>query len=365
MRRALAERLAEKDSVLIVEQPISAFRDRELPTFHNRCQYLPGVHGAWYYKPLHFPERVFGLGKILRQLNQRRLRQELNQLLPRGGKRIVCYDSPTQDQLVGRLREDVSIYLAIDDRTITVWGDPIPGEIEAERRLLGKIDKVVCISDPLADIIRSRMPAGRSVPMRVLPNGYDERIFNPEKNYPEPSHLAHVPRPRVLVAGHISERIDWEGIRAAVKVRPEWKWVFVGPTENGVMERINTIDGTIFYHPPIPVKEVPAWITHCNACAVPYRLNSFTIASHPLKAMEYLAMGAPVLGTRIPSLERYDRVIEWVNEGDGESYGIALNELEKQSENREVGVLRRKAVALDSWENRVNQFIQIVGNAVP
>ena len=365
MRRALAQRLAQIDPVVIVDQPVSLLRDKKIPAFGKRCGRLSGENETLHYQPIHFPEQVPGVGKILKELNQRRLQQELNSLLPKNGKRIVCYDSPTQDQLVSKLREDLSVYMAIDDRTLTVWGDPIQGEVEAEKRLLGKVDKVICVSKALADIIRSRIPTGRNIPIYVLPNGYDERLFDPTKVYPEPQMLVSIPRPRILVAGHVSERIDWEGIIRAYRLRPNWHWVFVGPADSGMKEKINkTLGINGRYHPPIPLTDVPAWIHHCEACAVPYRLNSFTRASHPLKALEYLAMGAPVLSTKIPSLERYQGVIEWVNEGDGESYARALDGLASQAGSQEIRELRRRAVSGDSWVVRVNQFRKIVFNAI-
>jgi hypothetical protein len=366
MRRALAERLAEEEIVIIVDHPVSLLRDRKVPLLEARCNRLPGMEGCWEYRPLHYPERLPGLGRITRMINRQRLQRELDQLLPNKARRIVCYDSPTQEHLVGKLNEDISIYLAIDDKTLTVWGEPIHGELEAERRLLSRVDKAVCVSEPLAEVLRSRVPNGRTLSIQVLPNGYNERIFDANRKYTEVAPLVDVPRPRILVAGHVSERIDWDGIAGAARLRPQWTWIFVGPADQGVQEKIQRDLGVHgYYHPPIPVTEVPAWISHCDACAVPYRLNPFTRASHPLKAIEYLAMGAVVLSTRIPSLERYGEAIEWVNEGDGESYVRALDRLVNQVKSSEVVTLRKQAVNRDSCKVRVNQFKEIVFNAIP
>jgi glycosyltransferase involved in cell wall biosynthesis len=364
MRRALAERLAEDEPVIVVDRLLSVLRDHRALPLKERCNRLPGVKGPWNYQRLHFPERLPGMSGILRQLNRRQLQCDLNQLLPQIARRIVCYDSPTQDNLVGKLREDVSIYLAIDDRTITTWGEPISGELEAEVRLLSKVDRVVCVSETLAEVLISRVPNGRTLPIHVLQNGYNERLFDPNLDRYEPESLRRIPRPRILVAGHISERIDWEGVKGAVKARPEWTWVFVGPADNGMKEKINALGGSNFYHPPVPVEQIPTWIKHCNACAVPYRLNPFTMASSPLKAVEYLAMDAPVLSTRIPSLECYDGAIEWVKEGDGESYAKALDEIANQAGKQEIRQLRRRVVSRDSWGGRVKQFREIVFDAI-
>jgi len=361
MRRALAERLAEDQLVVIIGQPVSVLRERKMPPLKRRCEPLPGVEGCWHYRPLHYPERLPGIGRIIRILNRIYLRRELNQLTPHDAKRAVCFDSPTQENLVGKLGEEISLYLAIDDRTMTVMGKPINGELRAERQLLSKVDLVICISETLAQRLQERSPSSEQPPILVLPNGYDERIFNPNLHWPEPIALQATSRPRILVTGHISERIDWNGIIGVSQLRPQWTWIFVGSADKGMQERIlNAMGAHGFYHPPIPVKDVPAWIAHSDACAIPYRLNPFTQASHPLKAMEYLAMGKAVLSTRVASLERYDGVVEWVNEGDGESYANGLDHLANQLNNQELRELRRRAVAKDSLFVRVNQFKKII-----
>jgi glycosyltransferase involved in cell wall biosynthesis len=365
IRRALAERIAKVEQVIVVDRLVSVLRDRKAPLLKTRSNHLPGVEGCWEYRPLHYPERLPGIGRVLKLLNRRHIQRELNQLLLPNAKRIVCFDSPTQEYLAGKLGEDLSIYLAIDDLTITVTGESIEGELDAERKLLSKVHLVICISDVLAQRLRERSPSSEKPPIRVLLNGYDERIFYSNGNYPEPNVLLGIPRPRILVAGHISERIDWDGITGASRLRPQWTWVFVGPADIGMREMILKNFGIhSYYHPPIPFQDVPAWIKHCDACAVPYRLNPFTRASSPLKAIEYLALGAPVLSTKIPSLEGYDGAIEWVNEGDGESYARALDKFTSQSGNQELRLVRLQAVAEDSWKVRVNQFREIVFNAI-
>ena len=366
MRRALAERLARHSSVVIVGNSISALRNHAGMPFSQRRRPLDGYEHAWRYQPMHYPERIPIVGKLCKRLNRRKLLLEVEALLPSDTPRIFCYDSPTQHSVVGLLGESLSVYLAIDDRTLTVTGEPIKGELEAEQELLNKVDSVICVSQPLADTLQSRAPRGRTLPIYVLPNGYDERIFNPTLPCDEPEAIRKIPRPRMLVSGHVSERIDWEGIAAASRLRPHWSWVFVGPSDAGITERISGIPGKRgFWHPQIALADVPAWIKHCDACAVPYRLNDFTCASSPLKAIEYLAMGIPVLSTGVPSLGRYGNVIQWVKESDGKSYAQALDACASVETEPARHQARRYAVKADSWETRVSQFKDILFSGNP
>jgi glycosyltransferase involved in cell wall biosynthesis len=357
-RRALAERLGEVYPVLVVKQVISAIRQPGLMKLNKRFLFMgTQVIG---YAPFHIPERIPFLGKVMRLLNRRQLANEVHQLLGHPPT-MICYDSPTQHHLVGKLGERLSLYLAVDDLTLKVTGEPITGEVEAERKILSKADLVVCVSETLAEVLRRRAPAEKMVPIYVLANGFDERLFTPAVNHPEPADLHAIPRPRILVAGHISERIDWDGIMSASRQRPQWTWIFIGPADSGMDEKISGCLGNLgLLHLPVSLNEIPAWINHCDVCAVPYRLNIFTQASHPLKAIEYLAMGAPVLSTRIPSLDSVGEVVEWVEEGDGRSYGTALDRLMAKRDDPEAVEKRREAVRGDSWQIRAQQFRNIV-----
>ena len=114
------------------------------------------------------------------------------------------------------------------------------------------------------------------------------------------------------------------------------------------------------YLPPVPLQQVPGWIAHADACAVPYRLNSFTKASSPLKAFEYLAMGAPTLSTRVPCLEKFAHALAWVEEGNGASYALALQRLGEEGRSSEHVAQRRSAVANASIAARVREFLAYV-----
>ncbi len=358
---ALGERIGVYEKVIIVNYPQSVLRIGKIPSLKERCSRSSRTTLCVHYHPLHFPERLPGWRRIFQWLNLHFLQRELDQLIPPRFQRIVIYDSPIHHRIIGRLREVQKIYYAWDDKTVTVTGKPIPGELAAERHLLPKVDLVFCVSDHLAQRLRQRAPSSTSLSVHVLPNPYNERLFVTVGNRPEPKVLGELPRPRLLVLGHISERIDWAGIQEAAKRRPHWTWIFKGSADSEMPAKIVQILGSKgFYDPPSMPEEIPAWVEHCEAGAVPYRLNSFTLASHPLKAMEYLAMGKPVLSTRVPSLEPYEKGIEWVKEGDGESYAGALDRLEKSLKDHNLKSWRQQIVGGDSLETRVVQFRKIV-----
>lgn len=328
---SLAERISERETAMVVDHPVSILRSLQIPPLRARYAWQNLSKRLGHFHPLHFPEKIPGFRRITQALNVHFMKKELDQLLPPRSLRIVLYGWPTHCRFAGKLGEALKIYYALDNKKVTLTGDPIPGELEAERILLSKVDLVLCVSQYLARQLRKLADSQKSPPIHVFPNHFNERFFVSHRDWPEPDGLQAIPRPRLLVAGHLSERIDWEGITEACQMRPSWNWVFLGPADPGIPGKIiRQLRAQGHYFPPIPVQQVPAWIQHCEACAAPYRLNSFTLASDPLKVIESLAMGTPVLATKTPSLERYGQAVEWVDEGDGESYAHALDRVQKQ-----------------------------------
>lgn len=362
MRRALPHRLGAEFPVVLVTEPFSLIRERRWPSLAARVRTRSDLPHLREYTPIHFPERIPLCGPKIKEFGAKTLRRELDCLLapPGSGRRVVCYNSPGQYPLVGTLGEELSVYLAIDDRTVTVQGEAIAGELEAERELLARVDRVVCVSEPLAETLRARSLGNRDIRVDVLGNGYDEQLFDPDRQWAEPPALREIPRPRILVAGHISQRIDWVAVAEAMRLRPQYSWIFVGPADADAAAEIlrvrNASGAAVFLYEPVAYEDVPAWIAHCDLCAVPYRLNKFTMASSPLKAIEYLACGAPTLSTEIPSLLPLSDAIAWVREGDPISYAKALDALEAQGRARAAVETRRAAAQKHGWTSKARKF---------
>lgn len=371
LRYALAKRMGERETAIAVGQPLSLMREgyRSLARRHRKA----GPAGRFIeYQPLHYPVKVPGLEAWLTAKNARRLRDELDELMPRGpgGQRIVCFDSPHHYRLARALDETTSVYLAIDDRTRTLGGDPIAGEVAAERELLARVSLVICVSESLAQTIRGRLPETSQAKVSVLPNGYDDEVFDAAKPASEPAALAAVARPRLLIAGHVSERMDWEGLSGLANRETSCSLVFVGPLEPDQRRRLDALramaadaGNAVHYFEPVPLAEMPAWMAHCDAGLVPYRLNRFTLASDPLKSIEYLAMGLPVLATRVPGMQRFEPNVLWVETGEPASYRAAFEPLRAAMADAVAARGRMEAAGQHALSRRVEEFLALLAAA--
>ena len=89
-------------------------------------------------------------------------------------------------------------------------------------------------------------------------------------------------------------------------------------------------------------------------------LIRFTRRAVLLKAIEYLAMGAPVLSTRIPALQPYGDVIHWVDESCGKSYALGLDKALEEKKDSGRMKARCMAVSNDSWAKKAETFKALV-----
>lgn len=275
-QRAFASRLSESTPVVMLERSVSVVHSPAAAAWSRRTRPLNTRTGSWSHRSLYFPEKLPIFRKWMAGFNKLLLRRTLDRLCPAWAERIVCFDSPSQWPLVGTLREARKIYLAIDDRTVTLAGHPIPGALMAEKQLLGRVDEVVCVSDHLRQTLASRLPPRREIPIHVVSNGYNDRLFDPSSQYTRPLAYSVLPPTAriVLVTGHISDRIDWRGVESAVHLRPDWTWVFVGPMDDAARPEIDAIHdrhgrSRLVVLPAEQTSQIPAYIAHADICTSP------------------------------------------------------------------------------------------------
>jgi hypothetical protein len=93
---------------------------------------------------------------------------------------------------------------------------------------------------------------------------------------------------------------------------------------------------------------------------IPYVLNQHTVSVDPLKLLEYLASGRPVVSTPLPEVEKY---AEQVTIGDSsESFIAAVRGLAGRSESAVASDAQRRMAfaAGHTWQDRASTFLSFV-----
>lgn len=163
-----------------------------------------------------------------------------------------------------------------------------------ERRALARADVVAAVTRPLAD----RWAALGARPA-VLPNG----CLLPAAGRVAPA-LPELAGPVVGVVGQLSERIDLAVLEAVADTG--LTLLLVGPrAERWEPARFAALvaRSTVRYAGRVPAAAVPAHLASVDVGLTPYTDSDFNRSSFPLKTLEYLAAGMPVVTTALPAAE--------------------------------------------------------------
>ena len=245
----------------------------------------------------------------------------------------------------------------------------------AQTKCFRRASHVVTVSQALKRYIEAEgIPCHR---VSCLPNGVDTQRFNPTTD-PGPVrtryHLGDRP-----VIGFVGSLKPWHGMDAlfdAMKLLSarsgDQRLLIVGdgPGFRYAMQRAedDALRGRIVLAGKVPHDEVPAHLAAMDLTVAPYVAEEGFYFS-PLKVLESLAAGRPVVAPRLGQLN--ELIEHGVNgllydPGDLNAFAENVHVLLSDPEQRSVmgKNARRHAVASLSWENVVGQAIGIISETL-
>ena len=199
------------------------------------------------------------------------------------------------DDLLGRWGGAVNVVYSTDDH---VAGAGLMG-LSAdrvrfqERQAVARADVLVVVSPQLAD----HWSALGADPV-LIPNG----CFPAYPSVDSPSAAATgLPRPVVGLVGNLNERIDI-GILEAV-ADAGFSLLLVGPYDvRWARDRFAALIArpAVNWVGRVPADAVPPYLAAIDVGITPYQNSPFNYASFPIKTLEYLSAGRPVVSTDLP-----------------------------------------------------------------
>lgn len=113
----------------------------------------------------------------------------------------------------------------------------------------------------------------------------------------------------------------------------------------------------------IPSEQIAEFLSHCRVGITPYANNEFNQASFPLKTLDYLAAGLPVISTNLPSSKwlatEHVLIAESTREFVdllGQAVATGLEPAERQE--------RRQIAEQHTWERRAQQLLAEIDDCV-
>lgn len=164
-----------------------------------------------------------------------------------------------------------------------------------ERRALSSADVTVAVSSDLA-----RRWADMGARPVVIPNGCWPLSASIGGRAAKEVDL---PSPVVGLVGRLSDRIDLAALIAIADAG--LSLLLMGPHDprwEPQRFRELTSKPSVRYIGPVPSPEVPAYLAAIDVGITPYRDTEFNRASFPLKTLEYLSAGLPVITSSLPAM---------------------------------------------------------------
>ncbi|MGV8879788.1 MAG: glycosyltransferase [Sphingobacteriaceae bacterium] len=189
------------------------------------------------------------------------------------------------------LKPKLYIYL---DRDYTIgFGYWKRHGVPLEPRLMQKADGVVCNS-----IDFTKNAAKHNPNSFYIGNGCDLELFDIQTPLNKPEILKNIAEPIIGYVGALqSMRLDIPLMVAMAKAKPAWSFVLAGeedePFKNSLLHQLPNVH----FLGKIHKREIPAFMKYFDVCINPQLINEITIGNFPLKIVEYLAMGKPVVAT--------------------------------------------------------------------
>jgi glycosyltransferase involved in cell wall biosynthesis len=291
----------------------------------------------WHDHPLVYAHNVRTMVRAVRGALER---------LRLDGPPVVVTGSPPSAGLIGRLGETGSVYLCMDDFLHLPSATPeMIGPLE--QALLARVDAVVCTAEALT---RTKVP--RSGRVHYLPQGVNYDHFATPR--PEPPDLRDFPHPRIGFAGGLYGRVDLTLVRRLAQAHPAGSVLLIGPV--GVDVRGLDLPN-VHVLGPRAYADLPGYVQAFDVGIIPYILNEETRSVDPLKLLEYLAAGIPVVATAIPEIAKYGDV---VGIGDGADAFLAAVRVALAGDRGALAARGRAVARGHTWERRAGELMRIL-----
>jgi len=310
-----------------------------------------GLPNGHVYSPFVIPLNSVGM---VRRNNQRILRRGVGHLLKTQGLEapILLVAHPAGGEIVGAIGERLLIYLVMDDY------QEMPGVDrryvrDLERILLARADLIFATSTKLQE-----QKSGKNTQAVFLPHGVDFDHFRPATDCLVPEEMKNLQRPVIGMYGTLAPWVDADLLVQVARAFPQASVVLIGTrTDFPLPEHVPNLH----WLGARPYAELPRYAAHFDVGLIPFRCNELTAYVNPLKLLEYLALGLPIVSTPLPDLSRF---AEHVYIADNREDFVRKVKLALDDNAPARRRQRVELAARETWETRVKTLLQHVEKAL-
>ena len=155
--------------------------------------------------------------------------------------------------------------------------------------------------------------------------------------------------------GAISDWFDFDLIREMSLALPKWKFILGGQVSSEEVHKLHGLSN-VELRGEIPFDELADFSKNFDVALIPFKINNLTLATNPVKAYEYAAMGLPVIATRLPEVELLPQYVVTIVDTSQQAIS-ALSEFRDRS--LDESEARRNWAQKNTWNARAIEFAGI------
>ena len=350
----LAEHLSDHAPVLYVDPPMSHLTPRNRPELKAALQ-RPRLRllapRLARLTPVVPPK---GRHRLLVSFTDPFLRHLLRQATRVLGAapRAVIVTQPSWPAF-GAAGEEVSVFWAQDD---FAGGAALMG-LDAER-----VGRAELAAARMSDLMVTSSPAvrdrwaDRGYPSVMIPFGCDAGAFAAASSA---APDVRVSSPTAGFVGHLNARTD---LRLLEAVADTMSLLLIGPLapefEPARVKRLLARENVQWVGPQ-PFQFLPGYLAAIDVGLVPYDHGAFNIGSFPLKTLEYLAAGVPVVATGLPATRWLDTELVVIEDAPDRFAAAARSAAERRRD--AAAVTARQAFATrHDWAARAEEMAELL-----
>lgn len=258
----------------------------------------------------------------------------------------------------------------IDDFTKWAWSPS--DSVQREQDLFRRADTVFTGTYSLYEKKKAFHPDTEFIPCGVEVDHF-LKANDPDLAIPDDIMKLKKKGPIVGYFGGLNERIDSDLLVEVARQNPNASIVLIGPIfadfglsdfEDKWASLLPYPDSPGFGLKPKPdnlhllgirkYTELPAYLKAFDVCLLPYVLSDATYDIHPVKGLEYLASGRPVVSTPLPDVVKFYQGVIDVADSAEEYAQIVRNHLENPDP--EADKARIEFAKPKTWENMASRM---------
>ena len=256
---------------------------------------------------VHLPREHVSHTRMLLESESQRVAEAIEQVLAASGigESVQLVSFPRWTPVAKELRDSLNAPILYD------WHDFLDGFgrigadiLTSEDDLVAAADQILVSSEFLREqALRRRADAGSRI--RMVRNAVNFEDFQTARD----ARAARLPEgARFGYIGALDHWFDTDLLFEVARLRPDYWFELVGRIEHRGFAKLEALPNVIFPG-EVPYAALPELLRRWHAGLIPFRLNSLTRATDPIKLYEYLGAGLPVVSTPLPEVIRHGNSI--------------------------------------------------------